>query len=302
MLLPHEIKYLVFSGGGVRGYSYVGVLKQLEAQGVPLASLHGCGGTSIGALMAALVVAGWTPAELEVELLSVHAKEKVDLSLTCLLKRFGLDSGTTLCEYVDSLLFKKQAVPRMTFDQLTKLTGKRLVVVGTDLNNNTELVFDAEHTPHFPVAAACQMSMAVPGLFAPVEYGGTLVVDGGLKNNFPLKYFPPTSTLGVRVTWPRARSLTSVDQVLARAIYCILTDAEAAQWEGLQPVQRRNTLTVCVGDLSTIELHLTTEQKRAIMQHGELAVKRQLPSVYNQVVAEVLSASVCTLARQGEGV
>lgn len=299
MLLPHQVKHLVFSGGGVRGYSYVGVLKQLEAQGVQLARLEGCGGTSIGALMAALVVSGWTPAALEAELLSVHAKEKVDLSLTCLLKRFGLDSGVTLREYVDALLVKVVAVPHVTFDQLRKLTGKRLVVLGTDLNNNAELVFSPDHTPHLPVAAACQMSMAVPGLFAPVEYGGTLVVDGGLKNNFPLQYFPPDSTLGVRVTWPRARSLSSVDQVLARAIYCILTDAENAQWEQLLPVQRENTISVCVGDLNTIELHLTMEQKQSILHHGEMAVKRQMPSVYTQVVVNLLTA--CS-ARHSEGV
>lgn len=299
MLLPHEVQHLVFSGGGVRGYSYIGVLKQLVAQGVQLARLQGCGGTSIGALMAALVVAGWTPVALEAELLNVHAKEKVDLSLTCLLKRFGLDSGVTLREYVDALLFRVLGVPHITFEQLWRLTGKRLLVVGTDLNNNTELLFSPEHTPHLSVAAACQMSMAVPGLFAPVEYAGTLVVDGGLKNNFPLRYFPAESTLGVRVMWPRARSLSSVDQVLARAIYCILTDAETGQWEQLLPVQRDNTISVCVGDLNTIELHLSMQQKQSIVQHGEMAVKRQMPSVYTQVVVNLLTA--CS-ARHSEGV
>jgi hypothetical protein len=80
-----------------------------------------------------------------------------------------------------------------------------------------------------------------------------------------------------------------VDQVLARAIYCILTDAESVQWERLQEVQRKNTLHVCVGDLSTIELHLSMEQKRAIMQHGEMAVKRQMASVYTQVTQEIVA-------------
>lgn len=298
MLHPRHIKYLVFSGGGVRGYSYVGVLKELVAQGVDLHALTGAGGTSIGALMAALVLTGWSAEELEVELLSVHAKEKIDLSLTSLLTKFGLDTGETLVQYINMLLFRATRCDQLTFEQLFLLKGKRLLVNACDLKRNEELLFTVERTPHVPIAAAVQMSMAVPGLFAPVQWNDKLVVDGGMKNNFPLHHFPPPETLGVRVTWPTASHLKSVDQVLARAIYCILTDAEEAQWRTLAEEHRANTIHVEVGDLATIELHLSLEQKRGIMHKGQVAVRRAFTSVYNQVLSQLLLEVACSAHNQ----
>lgn len=272
-----QVEYLVFSGGGVRGYSYVGVLQELERAGVKLHELKGCGGTSIGALIATLVCVGYSVQELMHELLSIHARDKIGLSFTTLMSKFGLDSGMTLLQYVEALVSAKTGSGRTTFVEL----GKKLVIIGCDLNNNAELVFDCERTPDVPVAAACQMSMAVPGLFAPVPFRGVLVVDGGLKNNFPLQYFPEHTTLGVRVSWPQASKLASVDQVLARAIYCILTDAEDMQWNALSQVQRERTINVQVGDLSTIELYLTPEQKHSIIHQGIVAVRRYVSNVFD---------------------
>lgn len=303
MLPPLAVKYLVFSGGGVRGYSYVGVLQELAAQGVDLPGLKGGGGTSIGALMAALLLAGWTPAELEVELLSVHAKDKIDLSLTSLLTKFGLDTGETLVQYINMLLFRATRCDQLTFEQLFLLRGKRLLVNACDLKCNEELVFDVDRTPHVSIAAAVQMSMAVPGLFAPVQWNDKLVVDGGIKNNFPLHHFPSGETLGVRVTWPTASHLKSVDQVLARAIYCILTDAEEVQWRHLGDKHRANTIHVEVGDLATIELHLSLEQKRGIMHKGVLAVRRAFTcseptATYTQVLTQLLLQVACNTHTQ----
>jgi len=288
-LQPSQVKNLVFSGGGVRGYSYVGVLHAVHGAGVNLLQLHGCGGTSIGALIATLVCLGFTPAELVDELLSVHARDIIDFNLTCLLSRFGLDDGSKLRVYVEGLVVRKYPESRgqLTFNHLQQ-AGKRLVIVACDLNNNAELVLSPETTPDMPVALACHMSMAVPVLFAPVPWRRSamngkddtvLVVDGGLKNNFPMRYFAPHTTLGLRVTWPAAASLQSIDQVLARAIYCILTDAEEVQWQQLSEQQRVNTIHVEVGDLSTIELYLTEAHKRTIMQFGEAAVQRHFASI-----------------------
>lgn len=301
-LQPSQVKNLVFSGGGVRGYSYVGVLQAVQHAGVSLSQLHGCGGTSIGALIATLVCVGYTPRELMQELLSVHARDMIDFNLTCLLSRFGLDDGSKLRGYVEALVARKFPDPGggLTFGQLQQLANKRLVIVACDLNNNHELLLSPETTPDMPVATACHMSMAVPVLFAPVPWrrdeasGTVLVVDGGLKNNFPMRYFPAHTTLGLRVSWPSASSLQSIDQVLARAIYCILTDAEEVQWQQLGEQQRMNTIHVEVGDLSTIELYLTEAHKRAIMQFGEVAVQRHFASVacQSQVGALLLAQLV----------
>jgi predicted acylesterase/phospholipase RssA len=275
MLDPAAIRHLVFSGGGVRGYSYVGVLKELEMQGCSLMQLKGCGGTSMGALLALLVVCGWQAADLETELLDVQLHTKLSIGLSTLYYKFGLDDGITLRSYLQELV-RRTYTGTLTFRELAAHTQKRLLMVGTDLNTNSEVVFSAEATPDMNVIDACYMSMTVPSLFAPLMHNGHLIVDGGIKNNFPLKYFPPESTLGVRVTWGHAAALESADQVLARVVYCILTDAESAQWAALPLSYKENTISVEVGDLSTIELRLTPEHKRLVIHRGQWAVRRAL--------------------------
>jgi predicted acylesterase/phospholipase RssA len=274
MLAPSEIRNLVFSGGGVRGYSYIGVLQELVDNGVILSTLDGVGGTSIGALMATLIASGWSPNDMEKELLTVHVRQLVDLSLNTLWYDYGLDSGKVIQEYIGSLISRYCCDdPQITFIELFRCTKIRLVLVATDLNENTEIMFSHDTTPHDSVSYACMMSLALPGLFAPQRYHGKLIVDGGVKNNFPLKYFPDVGTLGVRVEWGYAKRLDSIDQVLARATYCILTENEEVQWNKLSENHKRNTVTVKVGDLTTINLYLTSEHKRLILRRGRLAIR-----------------------------
>lgn len=275
MLAPNEIRNLVFSGGGVRGYSYIGVLQELIDSGVILSNLDGVGGTSIGALIATLIASGWSPADMEKELLTVQVRQLVDLSLTTLWYQYGLDSGKVIQDYIGGLISRHccDDSHQITFIELFRRTKIRLVLVATDLNENTEIMFSHDTTPYDSVAYACMMSMALPGLFAPQRYHGKLIVDGGLKNNFPLKYFPEAGTLGVRVKWGYAKRLESIDQVLARATYCVLTENEEVQWNKLSAIHKRNTVTVKVGDLTTIDLYLTSEHKRLILRRGRLAIR-----------------------------
>mgnify|MGYP006114822699 FL=1 len=58
---------VVFSGGGASGLAHVGVLKALEENGIPIDYIAG---TSIGALVAGLYSAGYSPDQIEAMLTS----------------------------------------------------------------------------------------------------------------------------------------------------------------------------------------------------------------------------------------
>ena len=53
---------LVLSGGGAKGLAHIGVLKQLEANGIPIDYIIG---TSMGAVIGAMYSAGYSPREIE---------------------------------------------------------------------------------------------------------------------------------------------------------------------------------------------------------------------------------------------
>jgi NTE family protein len=51
----------------------------------------------------------------------------------------------------------------------------------TDIVNGREVLIDSGH-----LGLAMRASMSIPGVFQPVPYGNTLLVDGGVLNNFPV--------------------------------------------------------------------------------------------------------------------
>ena len=120
MLLIHEIKNLVFSGGGQRGFAYVGALKELETRGLVFAKLHGVGGTSIGSLFGMLLCAGYTPTEMEHEMYSLDINKLIDFNITTLFQDYGLDNGRRLRKLLAKYLTRKQFSGTVTFEEMYK--------------------------------------------------------------------------------------------------------------------------------------------------------------------------------------
>jgi len=59
--LPATDIELVLAAGGVNGFRHIGVLDELEAQGIPLGTIHG---VSVGAIVAAFYTNGYTPDQI----------------------------------------------------------------------------------------------------------------------------------------------------------------------------------------------------------------------------------------------
>ena len=277
MLLIHEIKNLVFSGGGQRGFAYVGALKELEAKGIVFSKLHGFGGTSIGALFGLLLCAGYTPAEMEHEMYVLDIHKIIDFNITTLFQDYGLDNGRRLQKLLIKYLKHKHFHGGVTFQEMYELTGVRLVLIGCNINTYEEYMMSHETTPTMRVVDACHMSMSLPLLFSPMKHNNALYVDGGIINNFPMQYFPATSTLGFRLNWGVAFQIGSMDQFFARLAYCALGQSEYIQWIKLEEAHKLNTITIEVGDVSTVNLHMSNPHKELIVNTGRLSVCKAIP-------------------------
>ncbi len=78
---------LALSGGGAKGLAHVGVLKVLEEQNIKIDYITG---TSMGAVVAALYSAGYTPDQIENILLDINWNGYISANLTvkkCLLRK-----------------------------------------------------------------------------------------------------------------------------------------------------------------------------------------------------------------------
>ena len=189
---------VVLSGGGAKGMAHIGVLKVLEKACIPIDIVTG---TSIGSIVGGLYAVGYNAHSLDS---MVRAQDwtyvitdKEDLRNQSYLDRKkkntymlsmgltigknnvnagGLIKGKNLAE-----LFQKVFVgytDSLDFNEDLKIP---FACVATNIMDNSEIVFHSGRLPQ-----AIRASMSIPAAFSPVRIGDMVLVDGGLKNNFPV--------------------------------------------------------------------------------------------------------------------
>lgn len=196
--VPHrKCVAVVLSGGGAKGVAHVGVLKVLEQMKIPVDIVTG---TSMGSIVGGLYATGYNAAELDsivrCQDWSLLLSDRPDRKLVNLSERRKLDSyllvkpidlsrthesiggliqglniervfrHLTSC-YPDSMDFSQLPIP--------------FACVATNIVDNTEVDIYSGH-----LADAMRTSMAIPGAFTPIRRDTMVLVDGGLRNNYPV--------------------------------------------------------------------------------------------------------------------
>jgi len=158
---------LALSGGGARGLAHIGVLKVLEREEITPAFLAG---TSMGGMLSAASAAGMSAADIEEETLRITSPRQMARLLDPQPLRRGLLAGDKVTGYLRELFGER------TFAD----TICPLALVAVDLNNNSQVVFREG-----ALVDAVRATVSVPGVFAPIDTGERLLVDGGVLNNLP---------------------------------------------------------------------------------------------------------------------
>lgn len=153
---------LVLGGGGARGAAEVGVLQVIEEIGIPIDYVAG---TSIGAIVGAFFANGIKADSIE-SLFKSQDWSRV-FSGSFLLNRSIEVYLEEVGHLPDSMSFDKLSIP--------------FRCVAVDIKKVEEIVLDSGS-----VARAIHASMAIPGVFKPVEWRGRRLVDGGVLNNLPV--------------------------------------------------------------------------------------------------------------------
>ena len=74
-----KIKNYIFQGGGTKGVAYIGALQELEKNGIKLENIKKIGGTSVGAITAALLSVGYDLVKLNEELKDMDFESFIDI-------------------------------------------------------------------------------------------------------------------------------------------------------------------------------------------------------------------------------
>lgn len=181
---------LVLSSGGARGIAHIGAIRALEENGF---SARLIAGSSIGSLMGGL-----------------YAMDRLEIFATWLktLKRrdvFSLMDFTWSANGVmkgEKIFNKiKTFIPDIPIEQMEI----PFIAVSTDILHQKEIVF--KNGSFFDAVRA---SIAIPGVFTPVNYLDYTLVDGGLINPLPLNHIESTTknlVVAINVNAPEDESL-----------------------------------------------------------------------------------------------
>ncbi|MGC9324854.1 MAG: patatin-like phospholipase family protein [Desulfomonilia bacterium] len=186
---------LVLSGGGARGAAHVGVLKVLEELHIPIDYIAG---TSMGAIVGGLYAIG-VPVE-ELERIAVETDwvgiftDTLPRQDQVYRRKEGPENYLVSIEMDSEHGFR---LPRgvlagkrldLTLRSLTLHAGDDFNefpipfrAVAADIETGAIVVFS-----HGDLARALRASMAIPGIFSPVEVEGRYLVDGGVADNLPV--------------------------------------------------------------------------------------------------------------------
>src|ERR1700744_4740803 len=189
---------LVLSGGGARGMAHIGVLKILEGLKVPMDFISG---PRMGAVVGGLYATGMSAQQIETTIRSVDWQEAfrdapprrdlafrrkqddqnflVRLPLGLKHGRILLPKGFIQGQKLQETL-RQLTLPFSNTTDFDKLPTK-FRAVATDLVTGSAVLLDQGD-----LAIAMRASISAPGVFAPVDYMGRLLVDGGLAENLPI--------------------------------------------------------------------------------------------------------------------
>ena len=157
---------LVLGGGGARGLAHLGVIRALEEAGVPIDVI---GGTSIGAIMAALCARGLDDAERvrTVSDIARTGRRLVTPTLPLIAFSAGRRVDQILTEHLTSVPIED--LPVRFFCVSASLTRAEAVI--------------HERGPLWPAVRA---SLSLPGIYPPVYAAGDLLIDGSAIDNLPV--------------------------------------------------------------------------------------------------------------------
>ncbi|WP_201984135.1 patatin-like phospholipase family protein [Hymenobacter rubidus] len=219
---------LVMEGGGIRGIAYGGALLELEQRGV-LHDIRRVGGTSAGAIQAALLAVGYSAQEV-IDVVNATPVQRLNDGRFIffggthrLITQYGWYRGDEFSTYLSELVARKTKQPHLTLAELHALAQKEptrfrdLYTTGTNLTTQRVQVFSYETTPTMRVADAVRISMSIPLYFRAVLLDAQnnvmtgepapgqsvqVLVDGGLLANYPIDLFDYPRYLPAGLTGP----------------------------------------------------------------------------------------------------
>ena len=279
----------VFEGGGVKGIGFIGAVSCLEDKGYKFYRLAG---TSAGAVVAALLSAGYTGAELkkmldEFDFLKMGKKKDAIQCIPYAGKIIGFifEKGVFSTGMIEEWIYKTLEAKGLTCFEDVSINGKsNLKIIASDITKKKILVLPDDLNLYginpykFSIAKAVAMSISIPYFFKPyiLRYndGISYIVDGGLLSNYPIWIFdtagkPKWPTFGFKIIDDK-ESLTKKGRkdIISYSLDIISTMLEEDEERYLPNKDYVRTINISSCGIKTTEFDLSVEKKNKLFNEG----------------------------------
>ncbi len=271
----NNFKYTcLFGGGAIRGAAHVGVLRALDRVGIDITTVAG---SSVGALVAALVAVGYSNDELADIFLSVNFELFRDISLG-FNSKFALSKGEVFLEWLRDLIEKKYYGEAYLKGQCRRVSfkdlNKNLIIITTNMKDFSCKEFSIFETPDFEVAMAVRISCCMPGLMRAVTMDNELLVDGDLMKGKPMWSLSKNiQNCSDRILEVRLEgSFSGSDQSpieYVNGMYTCMTSTETCFIKSIYGNKDRfDYLVINTGDVVVVDFNYPSEKRQAIINDG----------------------------------
>jgi NTE family protein len=292
----------VFEGGGVKGIGLIGAVAVTEEKGYQFENLAG---TSAGAIVAALIAAGYKSDTLKQVIENLDYNQFKDKGLIDKIPvigfalSLGFEKGIYEGEFFENwlrdLLARAPNKPINTFRDLrTEYNDQKyqykLQVIATDVSRGRMLVLPRDieeygiNPDDLDVAKAVRMSMSIPFFFEPVilkdkNNRDCYIVDGGVLSNYPVWLFddksadPPWPTIGYKLVEPESDKPNNINGpiTLFAALFTTMMDAHDARY--IEDADFVRTVPIPTLGVRTTDFDLSRKKSDNLYESGRNAAE-----------------------------
>lgn len=232
------------------------------------------------------------------------------LNIYRFLKKFGFCKGDEFMNWIGKAIETKTGDKDYTFIDLFTEQNKVLVVTGMCVNKRELHFYHYQSTPNMPIRLAVRISMGLPFLFSAINWKGDTLIDGGTLNNYPIYVFDNDSitrrdgevslpqkvygeeldpnklpkkikTIGIKLLdqyevnktnlYSYNKKINNILDFTTEIINSLLLQIERLHvgknyWE--------RTIIIHTGSIDTVDLEITSEQKKYLIDQGYLGAKK----------------------------
>lgn len=271
----NEVEYLVLSGSGDKFCVELGACKSLFYN-IPKIKLKGLVGTSGGAIVTSTLALGYSYHDTCNFLRTLDIPNLLDFYWSKPLSLFQEDK---LALMKGEKIYNKL---KEFFNVKFKDTKIPLAICTTDLQTKGLKIFGTIETPDVYIYDALRASISLPFIFTPHTIDGVKYIDGGISENFYLKYYSKDTKniVGIRmVDKPTLKQASTIQDLIMDTVFIPIVQNEE---KNIEDSPNSTVFNIYTESDNYDFKKLTYKYMLEMVNYGEQELNKQLFALRNK--------------------